>query len=231
MLNVTFGLLARPSRKNLQTSHQPARAKLMIDSYLIPPQERVLRHPARWLLGLGVSANALTLTGFVIGLGALPAIALGNFWLALLLMAINRVLDGLDGAVARQAGPTDRGAFLDIALDFFFYASIPFAFVLADPAANGVAGALLLFSFIGTSSSFLAFAVIAKQRGMTALAMPKKGIYYLGGITEGAETIALFVLICLFPALFPIAAIAFAALAFLTTAIRWWWGWTSFDAK
>jgi phosphatidylglycerophosphate synthase len=200
----------------------------MIDSYLIPPQERLLSHPARWLRALGVSANMLTLTGFVIGLGALPAIALGTFGLGLAFIAINRIMDGLDGAVARQAGPTDRGAFLDIALDFFFYAAIPFAFVLADPAANGVAGSLLLFSFIGTSSSFLAFAVIAKQRGLTALKMPKKGIYYLGGITEGAETIALFVLICLFPASFPLFATLFAALAFLTTAIRWWWGWTSF---
>ena len=200
----------------------------MIDSFLIPPQEWILRSPARWLSRRGVSANALTLTGFAIGMCALPSIALGNFWLGLLFIAFNRVLDGLDGAVARQVGPSDRGAFLDIALDFFFYAAIPFAFVLADPTANGVAGALLLFSFIGTSSSFLAFAVIAKQRGMTALAMPKKGIYYLGGITEGFETIALFVLICTVPGIFPIAATAFAILAFLTTAIRWWWGWTSF---
>lgn len=164
-------------------------------------------------------------------MGALPAIALGNFWLGLVLIGLNRIIDGLDGAVARQAGPTDRGAFLDIALDFFFYAAIPFAFVLADPATNGVAGSLLLFSFIGTSSSFLAFAVIAKQRGMTELNMPKKGIYYLGGITEGAETIILFVLICLVPSSFPIAATLFAVLALLTTAIRWWWGWTSFGAN
>ncbi|MEO9299976.1 CDP-alcohol phosphatidyltransferase family protein [Devosia alba] len=200
----------------------------MIDSYLIAPQERLLAHPARWLRGLGVSANMLTLGGFILGMGALPAIALGNFWLGLVLIGLNRIIDGLDGAVARQAGPTDRGAFLDIALDFFFYAAIPFAFVLADPATNGVAGSLLLFSFIGTSSSFLAFAVIAKQRGMTALNMPKKGIYYLGGITEGAETTILFVLICLVPSSFPIAATLFAILALLTTAIRWWWGWTSF---
>src|SRR5690554_1326158 len=164
-------------------------------------------------------------------MGALPAIALGNFWLGLVLIGLNGIIDGLDGAVARQAGPTDRGAFLDIALDFFFYAAIPFAFVLADPTTNGVAGSLLLFSFIGTSSSFLAFAVIAKQRGMTALNMPKKGIYYLGGITEGAETIMLFVLICLVPSSFPITATLFAVLALLTTAIRWWWGWTSFGAN
>lgn len=202
----------------------------MIDSYLIPTQERLLRPTAAWLLAHGATANRITITGFLLGLAAVPAIASGHFSFGLALIALNRVLDGLDGAVARLAGPTDRGAFLDIAFDFFFYAAIPFAFVLANPAANGIAGSLLLFSFVGTGSSFLAFAVIAQRRGLASLKMPKKGLYYLGGITEGVETIALFVLICLFPHAFSVIATVFAGLAFITTAIRWWWGWTAFSA-
>ena len=200
----------------------------MLDSYIVPKQERLLRPLADRLLALGATANGITIVGFVVGLGAVPAIASGQFLLGLLLIALNRIFDGLDGAVARLAGPTDRGAFLDIALDFFFYAAIPFAFVLADPAANGLAGSLLLFSFVGTGSSFLAFAVIAQRRGLNSLKMPKKGLYYLGGITEGAETIALFALICLFPEHFAIIATGFAALAFVTTLVRWWWGWKAF---
>jgi len=200
----------------------------VLDSHIIPMQEKLLRHPADWLLARGATANRITLTGFAIGLAAVPAIASGQFLLGLLLIALNRLLDGLDGAVARLAGPTDQGAFLDITLDFFFYAAIPFAFVLADPAANGLAGSLLLFSFVGTGSSFLAFAVVAQRRGLSSLKMPKKGFYYLGGITEGAETIALFALICLFPGLFPVLAAGFAALAFVTTVVRWWWGWKTF---
>lgn len=200
----------------------------MLDPYLIPIQERLLRPIAGWLLAHGATADRLTIMGFLLGLAAVPALASGNFLWGLVFIGLNRILDGLDGAVARLAGPTDRGAFLDIALDFFFYAAIPFAFVLADPAANGMAGALLLFSFVGTGSSFLAFAVIAERRGMTALKMPKKGLYYLGGITEGTETIALFALICLFPAAFPAVATTFAALAFVTTLVRWWWGWKAF---
>lgn len=200
----------------------------MLDSYIVPKQERLLRPLAGRLLALGATANGITIAGFLVGLAAVPAIASGQFLLGLLLIALNRILDGLDGAVARLAGPTDRGAFLDIALDFFFYAAIPFAFVLADPATNGLAGSLLLVSFVGTGSSFLAFAVIAQRRGLNSLKMPKKGLYYLGGITEGAETIALFVLICLFPGLFPIIATGFAALALVTTLVRWWWGWKAF---
>ena len=200
----------------------------MLDSYIVPKQERLLRPLAGRLLALGATANGITIVGFAVGLGAVPAIASGQFLLGLLLIALNRIFDGLDGAVARLAGPTDRGAFLDIALDFFFYAAIPFAFVLADPTANGLAGSLLLFSFVGTGSSFLAFAVIAQRRGLNSLKMPKKGLYYLGGITEGAETIALFALICLFPEHFAIIATGFAALAFVTTLVRWWWGWKAF---
>ncbi|HEV7346618.1 MAG TPA: hypothetical protein VGN60_13400 [Devosia sp.] len=83
-------------------------------------------------------------------------------------------------------------------------------------------------SFVGTGSSFLAFAVIAQRRGLKSASMPRKGLYYLGGITEGTETIAFFVLICLFPAAFPVLATAFAALALVTTLVRWWWGWQSF---
>lgn len=219
-------MLSRPA--TLSRS-ETARVRRVIDSYLIPTQERLLRPTAAWLLTHGATANRITITGFLLGLGAVPAIASGHFTLGLALIAFNRVLDGLDGAVARQAGPTDRGAFLDIALDFFFYAAIPFAFVLADPIGNGVAGSLLLLSFVGTGSSFLSFAVIAQRRGLTSLKMPKKGLYYLGGITEGAETIALFVLVCLFPAAFPVIGTVFAALAFVTTLVRWRWGWKAFS--
>ncbi|MDP1731092.1 MAG: CDP-alcohol phosphatidyltransferase family protein [Devosia sp.] len=200
----------------------------MLDCYLVPWQERVLQLPGRWLAGNGVSANAVTIVGFVTGLLAVPSIALHHYSLGLAFIAVNRLLDGLDGAIARESGPTDRGAFLDIALDFFLYATIPFAFALADPAANGLAASALLLSFVGTGSSFLGFAVIAQKRGLSSTAMPKKGMYYLGGITEGAETIALFVLLCLLPGAFTILASVFAVFALVTTVARWWWGWSAF---
>lgn len=203
----------------------------MLDRYFISPQEKLLRRPAEWLVRHGVSANMLTIAGFLIGLSAVPLIALGQFGPALVAILLNRLLDGLDGVVARLSGPTDCGAFLDIALDFFFYAAIPFAFVLADPAANAVPGAMLLLSFVGTGSSFLAFAVIAERRGLTSLAMPKKGLYYLGGLAEGAETIAFLVLVCLLPQAFPLLATIFAGICFVTALARWWWGYTAFSAR
>jgi len=200
----------------------------MIDAILLPPLRAVLDAPARALIARGVTADQVTLAGFAIGLLALPALALGWYGLALALILANRVADGLDGVMARQVGATDRGAFLDIALDFFFYATVPLGFALADPA-NALAAATLICTFVGTGSSFLAFAVIAAQRGMTASAYPTKGIYYLGGLTEGAETIAVFALMCLIPAWFTPLAYVFAAACLITTLLRWLQGWRAFQ--
>jgi len=200
----------------------------MIDAALLPHLRRVLALPARALVARGISADQITLAGFAVGLLALPALWAGWYGVALGLILANRIGDGLDGIVARATGGTDRGAFLDIAFDFFFYATVPLGFVLADPAANAVAGAVLITAFVGTGSSFLAFAVIAAKRGMKAEAFPTKGIFYLGGLTEGAETIGLFGLMCLFPAWFAPLALFFAAACFVTTILRWLQGWRSF---
>jgi phosphatidylglycerophosphate synthase len=199
----------------------------MIDARLAPLQRRLLTPPARGL-ARHISADQMTLAGFAVGLLAVPALAFGSFGLALALLALNRLADGLDGAMARLSGPTDRGAFLDIALDFVFYALFPLGFALADPATNALPAALLIASFVGTGSSFLAFAGIAAKRGLTAADYPAKGIYYLGGLTEGAETIAVFAAMCLYPAAFPILAYAFAAACALTTVMRWHQGWQAF---
>lgn len=200
----------------------------MIDARLLPIQSAVLAPPARWLHRRGVHADRLTLAGFVLGVLACGAVALGLWALALALILANRVMDGLDGAVARLNGPTDRGAFLDIALDFVFYALVPLGFALHDPAANGLPAAILLAAFIGTGSSFLAFSAIAAKTGLRAQDFPTKGIYYLGGLTEGFETIAVFVAMCLWPDAFPVLAYIFALACAVTTVLRWSNGWVLF---
>jgi phosphatidylglycerophosphate synthase len=189
-----------------------ARLRRLID----PPLDR-LSTP---LVARGISANAVTVAGFVIGLCAAAAIAGRAYLLGLALLLLNRLCDGLDGAVARRRGLTDLGGFLDIVLDFLIYAAVPFAFALADPAANAPAAAFLIFSFIGTGSSFLAYAIMAAKRGVSSDLRGRKSLYYLGGLTEGTETILAFVLACLWPALFPWIALIFGLLCWLTTATR-----------
>ena len=180
------------------------------------------------LSGWGVGANTLTWVGFAIGLGAAALIASGHFRTAIAAILLSRLMDALDGAVARLTRATDAGGFLDITLDFLFYASIPLAFALADPPANALAAAVLLTAFVGTMSSFLAFAVLAAKRNMDNLSVPDKSFYFLGGLTEAAETLLLFVLMCLWPMHFDVLAYSFAVLCAITTATRIWWGWQSF---
>jgi len=203
----------------------------MFDRALNGVLQRPLKRMAHGLISLGLQADQMTWAGFVVGLTAIPLIALGHPQWAILSIALNRLADGLDGAMARLTRPTDLGAFLDISLDFLFYSSIPLAFVLADPNRNGLAGALLIYSFIGTGCTFLAFAVLAAKRGATSTAYPGKGFYYLGGLTESTETIAVFVLMCLVPERFRVLALSFAALCALTTITRITAGMTVFKPE
>ncbi|HIF9232149.1 CDP-alcohol phosphatidyltransferase family protein [Photobacterium damselae subsp. damselae] len=196
----------------------------MLDRYAI----KIIKWPLKTLAALpdklGIRANQVTITGFIIGLFTLPALAFQRYDLALIFIVINRLLDGLDGAIARRQGITDCGGFLDITLDFIFYSLVPFGFVLADPNNNAIAGAFLIYSFIGTGSSFLAFAIMAGKRNIESPVYKQKSLYYIGGLTEGTETIACFVLFCLFPSYFSIIAWIFGALCWVTTATRIWVG-------
>ncbi|MDQ0419701.1 phosphatidylglycerophosphate synthase [Peteryoungia aggregata LMG 23059] len=201
----------------------------MIDARILPLQRAALQPIAVFLAHRGVPADALSLIGFLAGLGAFTALCLGQWLPALLLILANRLFDGLDGAVARIQGPTDRGAFLDIALDMVFYALIPLGFAVQAPEVHALPAAVLIVSFVGTGSSFLAFSAVAAKLGRKAPDFPTKGIYYAGGLAEGFETIAVFAAMCLFPANFTVIAYGFAALCGLTTVIRWRQGWIAFS--
>jgi phosphatidylglycerophosphate synthase len=191
----------------------------MFDAKLRPLIDPPLNRAGRVLAGWGVTANALTFTGLAIGLAAAVAIALGHVGWGLALILANRLLDGLDGAVARVRGPSDLGGYFDIIADFAFYVSIPLGFGILAPA-NTLPAMVLVASFVLTGVSFLAFAVIAAKRGAETMAHGRKSFFYSTGLAEGAETIAIFVAMCLFPAWFGTIACAYAALCVLTVFQR-----------
>ena len=155
----------------------------------------VLQTVGRALLRAGWGADALTGLGFGVGMAGAVAIANQAFGLGLFLLLASRLLDGLDGAVARLTRPTDAGGFLDIALDFLFYAAVP-----------------------------LAFAVLAEKRQLSDTALPGKSFYFLVGLTEATETIAVFAAMCWWPQHFAILAYGFSVLCAITTAMRVVWG-------
>lgn len=191
----------------------------MLDSKLRPLIDPPLNAIGRALAGLGVTANGLTFTGLAFGLGGAAAIAHGHIVAGLALVLANRLLDGLDGAVARVRGPTPLGGYFDIVADFAFYVSIPLAFGILNPA-NTLAALVLVASFVLTGVSFLAFAVTAAERGISTEAHGKKSFFYSTGLAEGTETIAVFVAMCVWPEHFAYIAYGYAALCVLTVVQR-----------
>lgn len=194
--------------------------RTVFDSRLRPLIDPPLNWLAKWAAKLPVSANAVSAAGLGFGLAAALAIAWGAFALALVLIILNRIADGLDGPIARAHGPTDLGGYYDIVFDFLFYGAIPLAFAFHDPSANGLAAAALLASFYANGATFLAYSALAAKRGETTEVQGRKAIYYFAGIAEGAETIAVFCLMCLLPQWFALIALSFAVLCFVSAGAR-----------
>ena len=193
----------------------------MLDGLMRRALDPSLNRAGQVLARRGIRANQVTLAGFAVGILAAVMIAFGmSCLLALIPLLASRIADGLDGAVARASKMTDFGGYLDILCDFIFYGAIPFAFVLRDPSANGLAGAFLLTAFYANGASFLSFAILAAKRRMTSETRGIKSLYFTSGLLEGTETIGLFVIFCIFPTAFAPLAWAFGALCFATALLR-----------
>ena len=137
----------------------------MLDRYARRLIDPPLNAAGARIAARGISANGVTTIGLGLGLVAAVLIAFGSPCLALVPLLAGRIADGLDGAVARATRKTDFGGYYDITADFLFYGAIPAAFVFADPATNGAAGAFLLTAFYVNGASFLGFAILAEKHG------------------------------------------------------------------
>ncbi|HMT41685.1 CDP-alcohol phosphatidyltransferase family protein [Sphingorhabdus sp.] len=190
----------------------------MFDTRLRQLIDPLLNRMGAWVARSGIGANAITLTGAALVVPLFYSLLLQNWLAALALLAANRLLDGLDGAVARIRGPSVWGGYLDSLCDYLFYIAVPLGFAFASPA-NELSALILVASFTLTAVSFLALAAILAGRD---LGHGAKAFTYSTGLMEGGETIALFIAMCLFPALFPQLAMLFAALCFVTVLHRLW---------
>lgn len=90
---------------------------------LVPDRARasargVLAPLARWLQRVGVSANAVTVVGFLLTVAGAALLATGRPLAALVVLLFGTLADTLDGQIARAAGGgTKLGAFLDSTFD------------------------------------------------------------------------------------------------------------------
>ncbi len=173
----------------------------MVDKLLRVPKEQLFA-PVATRICPAVHPTTLTLAAFGIGLAAAVAVWQGAYGFGVGLWGLNRVLDGLDGTVARlHHKQSDLGGYLDIVLDTVIYAAIPVALVLSQPRqAAWFSLAFLLSSFYINGASWMYLAALLEKRRqgatvqgeLTTITMP-------GGIIEGTETVLLYTLFLLFP--------------------------------
>lgn len=180
--------------------------------------EPLARHMSQ-VSPLFVSALAL-----IVGLLATYAAFKGQYLWALALWILNRILDGLDGLIARlHNGQSDFGGYVDILTDYIVYASLPIGLV-AGAASNEhyLTLAFLLVSFYVNSASWMYLSAILEKRAahspetQTTVVMP-------AGVIGGFETIIAYGIFLLFPAYITALFSIFAALVFITTFQRLIW--------
>ena len=195
----------------------------MRDAVLRQQKDRLLEPLAGpWFAS--IHPNWISLVALIFGLGAAVAVWQQVWGLGLLLWLLNRMLDGLDGVVARvHHKQSDFGGYLDLLLDFVVYLAVPLAFVAAQPdVLNFWAGLALLASFVLNAVSWTTLAAVLEKRRqatsgrLTTVEMP-------GGLIEGAETVLFYALFFLFPAYTAWLFLAMAVLVLVTVSQRLWW--------
>ena len=191
----------------------------MIDAKLNNLLTPLLSYLAKKTIKLRISANIVTIIGFVFGLCCFYSIINFYFLSAFVFLFLNRFCDGLDGAIARLVGPSDIGAFYDITSDFIFYSLFPIAFIFLD-IKNAYAICFLLLSFVSTQTTFLAAAWIIEKNKILIPTKQRKSFFFIGGITEGFETIIFFILMLIFYKSVELIAYIFGILCWITSITR-----------
>lgn len=178
----------------------------------------VLDAAGRRLHARGVTADQLTVVGFIVGAGAVVAVALAAWEIGLVLWLANRLIDGLDGPVARLAGARPWGGFVDIVSDFAIYGGFVVGVAIAVPDAR-LACVVLLATYYVNGAALLAFDAAAERAG-SAHRSGTRSLRFLGGLAGGTETIIVHSLFCLLPSHAAVIAWTFAAFVAVTAAWR-----------
>ena len=172
-----------------------------------------------------VSPNAVSIGGFVVGLIAAWQASQGNGGAAVTLWLFSRILDGLDGLIARLHGKqSDFGGYLDIVLDFVVYAAVPIGLTVHAPTSERfVALAVMLSSFYVNAASWMMLAAILEKRGradggLTTVTMPP-------GLVGALESIVAYTVFLIWPEQSTWLFGVFTGLVALTIGQRLMWAW------
>ncbi len=196
----------------------------MFDDVLRAFKDRALA-PLAALLAGRLTPNAISVLACLAGVACAAAAWRGRPVLSVLLWLLNRTLDGLDGAVARQAGAeSDLGAYLDILLDFVVYALVPIGIGLARPGGVPLALVVLLATFYVNAASWMFLSALLERSGRGAAAAGQRTrVAMPAGLIGGFETIVLYTLALAWPAWAVPLFWTMAALVVVTVLQRFFW--------
>ena len=191
----------------------------MIDRIIQKNTQKPLKYIAKLFLKF-ISPNKMTLIGFGFGVLMCFSIIIDQYLIAIIFLFLNRLSDGLDGAMARLQTPTPLGGYLDIVLDFLIYGGFVLSFGITEQN-NTLLSMVLLFCYIGTGSTFLAkAAILTSLTNQNLNEEIPKSFHYAVGLVEGTETIVFMVLCLLFPSLYIYFSFTFIMLCLITVVFR-----------
>jgi phosphatidylglycerophosphate synthase len=174
---------------------------------------------ARVLARAGVTPNALSLSGGALGIAAGVLIARGWVWTGIITWLVSRLVDGLDGILAResqQASPF--GGYLDITVDMAAYCAMLLGFAARHPEGGWVWSVILVGYVLVTTTTLALSSEL--ERVDAQLADNDRSIQFTPGFAEAGETTTAYVLFALFPAVVTPIAWGWAALCFATVVQR-----------
>jgi len=173
------------------------------------------------LASRGVTPGVVTGVAWLVGAGACVAVTFRLWPAALALWLLNRLLDGLDGPVARAIGQTDRGAYLDVVSDFSIYGGFVLGLAIAVPNAR-VSCVVLLFTYYVSGTALLTLSSLLERRRQND--HDERSVRLTGGLAEGFETIVVYALFCLVPDATAVIAWTFSTAVAITAIQRVWTG-------
>ncbi len=174
----------------------------MLDQWLRETKDAVFRPLIRGPLRT-TPPERVTRAAFVAGLACALCAASGFYRAALALWGVNRLLDGLDGTMARvQKSQSDWGGYQDILLDHVVYALVPLgiAFAQAQPSVMAACALLQASYFVNTISWCYLAALLEKRQAGAASRGESTSITMPSALIEGTETVLFFSLFLLCPA-------------------------------
>ncbi|CAN5802776.1 hypothetical protein BH20PSE1_BH20PSE1_04520 [soil metagenome] len=151
----------------------------MLDTRARNIVQPVLDRIARVCLRAGISANALTVLGMLVGVCAALLVAAGHAVTGVAVLWLSGTIDAADGTLARLTRPSALGAILDITLDRV----VEIAMILAIASRFPDAGfELVLLSGIIAIAMSLFLSIGAAVTNRTV-----KSFYYSPGLGERTE--------------------------------------------